>query len=585
MKEPGQKIRHFQVGIPQQWLIESLMMKEKQSRNNPKKLTSIWREFAALPDDYRDAITDVLTNTEEPHSGGDHCWDMIFAECLRKPRYGGFLFRKGDDVVLGVWVVWKKRNHMPLKLDTLNPYSDALDATKPLLQANDYTQHSVLHDVTNSSRARIIPPPIARVGSRTWTESNHGTREQKRGREWNRRGRDGKNENHGDIERELEVGLDRSNSSWTMPYHPRNRSVKADRGRRRDSFYRGGPPWEPYLDSEPDSGEILPPRIPRRAHRGGDNIDRGFISPDDTIFSLSGDRRQGRRDFSRLRKPPRAPDLDFEYDWRTVSPSRTTDLTDLPVEIADRGFTLPNDAAFRPSRDRREGRQNSSRPRKQTWEPDPDFGSDWTAVSRERPTRRADRVGEIVDLGFISPNDATSSLPRYPRDGRGQDKWSLDYHEPAVHVSRIRSISPVESYAGRRMRGLGSENSSEEDGGNTQYLQDNRKETDEVVTKRLLGSYTNPDANIPVIEELSHRPQPAGMHQDFTIVSEEPSEPSIPTKGDNGDTAAKTEGGNQLAGADSSKESFSADTPAGLERAKHVRMKAEVDVIPDRAVY
>lgn len=575
------------------------MMKEKQSRNNPKKLTSIWTEFAALPDDYRDAITDVLTNTEEPHSGGDHCWDMIFAECLRKPRYGGFLFRKGDDDVLGVWVVWKKRNHhMPLKLNTLNPYSDAPDATKPLVQTNDHTQHSVLHDVTNSSRARIIPHSITRVGSRTRTESNHGTREQNREREWKRRERGGKNENHGDIERELEVGLDTSNSSWTMPYYPRIRSVKADRGRRRDSFHRGEPPRGPYLDSESDSDERLPPRTARRAHRGGNNIDRGYKSPDEIIIRPSRDRSQRRRDSSRPRKSHREPDPDFDYYWRTVSPPRITYPTDLPGEIVGQGFTLPNDAAFRPSRDRRKGRQNSFRPRKQTWEPDPDFGSDWTAVSHQKITRRADRVGEIVDLGFTSPNDATSSLPRYPRDGRGQHKWSLDYHEPVVHVSRtrsispvvhvsrIRSISPVESYAGRRrMRGLESENSSEEDGSNTQYLQDDRKETDEVVTKRLLRSYTNPDANIPVIEELGHRPQPAGMHPDFIIVSEEPSESSIPTRGDNGDTAAKTEERNQLAGADSSKESFSADTPAGLETAKHVRMKAEVDVIPDRAVY
>lgn len=54
---------------------------------------------------------------------------------------------------------------MPLKLDTLNPCSDTSDATKPLVQTNGHTQHSVLHDVANSSRARIIPHSIARVGS------------------------------------------------------------------------------------------------------------------------------------------------------------------------------------------------------------------------------------------------------------------------------------------------------------------------------------------------------------------------------------------------------------------------------------
>lgn len=558
------------------------MMKERQSRNNPKKLTSIWREFAALPDDYRDAITDVLTNTEEPHSVGDHCWDMIFAECLRKPRYGGFLFRKVDDDVLGVWVVWKKRNHhMPLKLDALNPYADAPDATNPLVQTDDHTQHSVLHDVTNSSRARIIPHSIARVGSRTRTESNHGTREQNRERE-----RGGKNENHGGIEPELEVGLYTSNSSWTMPGYPYNRSVKADRERRKDSFHRGEPPWEPYLDSESDSDKKLPPRTARRAHRRGDNIDRGYTSPDEVIIRPSRLRRRRGRDSSRPRKSHQVPDPDFDYGERKVSPPRSMYLTDLPGEIVDRGFTLPNDAAFGPSRDPRERRQNSSRPRKQAWEPDPDFGPVWAAKSHEK-------TKSIVDLGVRSPNDA-----RYISRDRP--------NSPVVYISRNRSISPVESYARRRRslqrsisrdrsisrvesyalirrRGLESEDSSEGDGSNTQYLQDNREETDEVVIKRLLRSYTNPDANIPVIEEFSHRPQPAGMHQDFIIVSEEPSESSIPTRGDNGDAAAKKEERNQLAGADLSKGSFSADTPAGLETAKHVRMKEEVDVIPDRA--
>lgn len=414
-------------------------MKEKQSWNNPKKLTSIWREFAALPDDYRDAITDVLTNTEEPHSGGDHCWDMIFAECLRRPRYGGFFFGKVDDDVLGVWVVWKKRNHhMPLKLDTLNPYSDAPDATKPLVETNDHTQHSVLHDVTNSSRARIIPHPIARVGSRTRTESNHGTREQNREREWKRGDRGGKNENDGVIERELEVGLDTSNSSRTMPDYPRSRSVKADRGRRRHSLHRGEPPWEPYLVSESDSDECLHPRTAHRAHRGGDNIDRVYTSHNKIIIRRS---RQGRRDSSRPRNSHRDPDPDFDYDWRAVSPPRTTYYpTDLSGEIAD------------PSRNPRKRRQNSSRPWKQTWEPDPDFGSVWAAISHEK-------TKGIVDLGVTSPNDATSSLPSYPRDERGLGKWSLDYHEPVryisrdrsispvVRVSRNRSISPVESYA------------------------------------------------------------------------------------------------------------------------------------------
>lgn len=511
MKEPGQKIRHFQVGIPQQWLIESLMMKEEQSRNNPKKINSIWREFAALPDDYRDAITDVLANTEGSHRGDDHPWDMIFAECIRKPRFRGFFFWTGDDNILGVWVIWKKRNHhLPLKLGNFNPHSDTLDVTKPLVQANDHTQHSVLCDVTNSGRARITPHPIAQGGSRTRTESKHSTRE--REREWKRRERDGKTENNGYRVQELGVRLDRSNSSLDVPYDFRDRSVRADRGRRRDSFHRGEPPWEPYLDSESDSAKGLAPRTARRAHRGRGHIDRGFTSPDDAIFSLSRDRRKGRRDALRPRKPPREPDPDFESVWRATSPLRTT-----------------------------------------------------------RPTNR---VVEIVDRSSVSPNTTSSNLPRDFRVGTGdssrQDKWSLDNHVPGLRISRIRSISPVESYALVRMPDSEYENSSEEDGSNTQYLQDNRKETDEVVIERLLRSYTNPDANISVIEEPY-------------VTTEEPSESSIPTRGDNGDTAAKTEERNQLADKDLAKGSFSADTSAGLEMAKHVRMKAEVDVIPDRA--
>lgn len=75
-----------------------------------------------------------------------------------------------------------------------------------------------------------------------------------------------------------------------------------------------------------------------------------------------------------------------------------------------------------------------------------------------------------------------------------------------------------------------------------------------------MGSYTNPDANIPVTEE--------------------PSEPSISTRGDNGGSAAKPEERNQLADVDASKGSFSVDISAGLETAKQVRVKAEVDVIP-----
>lgn len=47
----------------------------------------------------------------------------------------------------------------------------------------------------------------------------------------------------------------------------------------------------------------------------------------------------------------------------------------------------------------------------------------------------------------------------------------------------------------------------------------------------------------------------------------------MPSRADiNGDTAAKTEERNQLAGPDSTKGSLSADTSAGLGTAKHVRV-------------
>lgn len=602
-------------------------MKEKQSRNNPKKLTSIWREFAALPDDYREAITNVLTNTEELHSGGDHGWEMIFAECLRQPRHGGFLFRKVDDDVLGVWVVWKKRkHHVPLKFHTLNPYSDPPDATKTLVQANDQTQDTVLDDVTNSNKARIIPNSIDPVGSRTRTEINHGIRERERERERKRRARGRRNENHGNVERELEVGLDASNSDRTIPYHPRRRSVKVDERRRRDTFNRGytysnsdsdsiiiierdpmdrgSSPDKVFIGpstarsahrrrsddidrgSSPDK-DFIKPSTARIAHRRSNDIDRGS-SPNEIIIRRPGRRMREGRDSSRSGKSDREFVPEFE-SYRKTRNSRSTNLTDLSGETVDRGSTLPY---YR-------GTRNS------------------------RSTNLTDRSDEAADRG--------SSLPSYhSRGGRSRDQLASDFYIPVL--PRTRPISPVVSYAARR-RGLSSDSSSEEDGSNTQYLQDNQKETDEAITKRLLRSYTNPDATIPVIvkleeekkeviyqpppqlspssspspppqltgmdqgsytkpdanlpvieEELSYPPppQPTGMDQGFIIFSEEPSEISMPTSADNnGDTAAKTKERNQLAGADSSKGSISADTPAGLETAKHVRMKAEVEVIPD----
>lgn len=93
---------------------------------------------------------------------------------------------------------------MPLKLDTLNPYSDSPNATRPLVQANDQTQDTLLHDFTNSGKARIIHNSITH-------------KERKRERDGKRRERGRRNENHGDVERELEGGLDASNSDWTTP--------------------------------------------------------------------------------------------------------------------------------------------------------------------------------------------------------------------------------------------------------------------------------------------------------------------------------------------------------------------------------
>lgn len=519
---------------------------------------------------------------------------MIFAECLRQPRYGGFLFRKVDDDVLGVWVVWKKRkHHVPLKFDTLNPYSDPPDATKTLVQANYQTQDTVLDHVTNSNKARIIPNSIDPVGSRTRTESNHSSsRERELEREEERRERGRRNENHGNVERELEVGLDASN-----PYYTRRRSVKVDEGRRRDTFNRG----YTYSNSDSDSIARSPPRTAaHRAHREGGRISRGsspdkdFIrpstarnahrrsndidrgsSPNEIIIRRSGKPMRGGIDSSRSRR-----DAGLE-SYRKTSESKSINLTDLSGETYDRVFTLPS----------------------------------YRGTINSRSTNLTDRSDEAVDRG--------SSLPSYySRGGRSRDQLASDFYMPVL--PRTRPISPVVSYAARR-RGLSSKSSSGEDGSNTQYLQDNQKETDEAITKRLLRSYTNPDANIPVIEEeviyrppsppssppppplptdmdqgsytnpnanlpvieegLSYPPPPpppTGMDQGFINFSEEPPEISMPrSAGNNGDTAAKTKERNQLAGADSSKGSISADTTAWLETAKRVRMKTEVEVIPD----
>ena len=102
-------VQNFQVEIPDQWLLDSLIKRQEAVAHDPKKVNSVWREFSQLPDDYRHSISKHIRDKSELSYNSIHAtWVLLHLECMFEKRRRGKFDGGSRGEVVGVYLVLKK---------------------------------------------------------------------------------------------------------------------------------------------------------------------------------------------------------------------------------------------------------------------------------------------------------------------------------------------------------------------------------------------------------------------------------------------------------------------------------------------
>ena len=103
------KIKRFNIDVPNQWLLDSLVEKQAAVAGVPKKLNSIWKQFSQLPEDYRYMIDEHVKFHEDSQSSSGK-WILLHLECIFERRLRNILGRGSRKELAGVYVVLKQNN-------------------------------------------------------------------------------------------------------------------------------------------------------------------------------------------------------------------------------------------------------------------------------------------------------------------------------------------------------------------------------------------------------------------------------------------------------------------------------------------
>ena len=104
-------IQNFNVEIPNQWLLDSLIKRQEAVAHDPKQVNSVWKEFSQLPSDYRHAISEHIDNKLRWGPSGV-IWVLLHLERMFEQRRPGMFDRGGRKEVVGIYLVLK-RNKKP----------------------------------------------------------------------------------------------------------------------------------------------------------------------------------------------------------------------------------------------------------------------------------------------------------------------------------------------------------------------------------------------------------------------------------------------------------------------------------------
>lgn len=140
-------IQNFDVEIPGQWLLDSLIKREKAVAHDHKKVNSVWREFSHLPDDYQFAIGNYMRERACYSRGSERVsWVLLHLECMFKRRRHSFFDRESRKDIVGVYVVLKRnKSFRGRSLDDESSERKRYHEPDPIPFPNDNHGHHSMH--------------------------------------------------------------------------------------------------------------------------------------------------------------------------------------------------------------------------------------------------------------------------------------------------------------------------------------------------------------------------------------------------------------------------------------------------------